>query len=479
MTYLNDFGACRRRNRTIDTCMSIDNSGQMARAAAGLEECMAQDAQGHTLSGTTHEAANHIDEAARAFTLSYGDINAHLRSAQEVSPACTMAALLELWLLALSNDPAQLAQARQKMADMPEVSLNEREQTHLVALRLAAEGRWPSAVTVLDRHLMNYPLDLIAHQCAMRLDGYQGRFHRTAGRSARALPFWSKDQPSYGIMLSLYGFGLEELNDYARAEEVARTAAVLEPYGYWPHHAVSHVLEMTGRPDEGIAWMDDRLQYWSDPKCSSRVHIWWHKALFHIELGQTKEAMAIYDDEIVTAVRPVGTQLCNLTALLWRLELLGCDAGDRWQHQHALWQQQASGICSPFNEIHAAMSALRVDDISAFTTLLSGMRCAAAEGGELAPTYREVAVPITEALAKFVRDDYVNALDLFLPAQASLWRMGGSIAQRDLIAWTVTEAAIRSGQRHLALSLTNERLALKPDSNVNQRFLEAAEAIRV
>ena len=62
---------------------------------------------------------------------------------------------------------------------------------------------------------------------------------------------------------------------------------------------------------------------------------------------------------------------------------------------------------------------------------------------------------------------------------ADLWRMGGSIAQRDLVDWTLTEAAIRGGLRDVALALTNERLALRPDSTINQRFLEAAQAIGV
>jgi hypothetical protein len=234
---------------------------------------------------------------------------------------------------------------------------------------------------------------------------------------------------------------------------------------------------MTGRPDEGIEWMDSRLPFWSDPQCGNRVHIWWHKALFHVELGDYAKALALYDGEILSAMRPVGTQLCNATALLWRLETLGCEAGNRWHDQHALWQQQANGMCSPFNEIHAAMTALRANERRAYDKLLANMRASAAEGGELAPTYRDVVVPITEAMASFVDGDYATAVDRLLPVQASLWRMGGSIAQRDLIEWTLTEATIRAGLRNEALSLVNERLALRPDSAINRHFMEEAQAI--
>ena len=93
------------------------------------------------------------------------------------------------------------------------------------------------------------------------------------------------------------------------------------------------------------------------------------------------------------------------------------------------------------------------------------------------PAYQGVIIPIAEAMEYFVDEDYARAVDRLLSVEAELWRMGGSIAQRDLIEWTLTEAAIRSGQRDVALSLANERLALRPDSVVNRQFQEQAETI--
>ena len=99
---------------------------------------------------------------------------------------------------------------------------------------------------------MRYPLDLVAHQGAAVTDGFLGRFPWVRDRSARALPFWSKDQPGYGTLLAFHGFGLEEAGDYARAEDESRAAAELEPLSFWPHHTVAHVMEMTGRPEDGL-----------------------------------------------------------------------------------------------------------------------------------------------------------------------------------------------------------------------------------
>ena len=49
--------------------------------------------------------------------------------------------------------------------------------------------------------------------------------------------------------------------------------------------------------------------------------------------------------------------------------------------------------------------------------------------------------------------------------------------ERASIDWTLTEAAIRSGMRDVALGLSRERFALKPHSPVNREFVERAAAL--
>ena len=136
------------------------------------------------------------------------------------------------------------------------------------------------------------------------------------------MPYWSKSQPGYGSLLAFHGFGLEEAGDYARAEDELRAAAELEPLSFWPHHTVAHVMEMTGRPEDGLGWMAAREALWSTPGHMNQVHIWWHKALFHLELGQYDAALALYDGPMRATQRPVALSLTNATALLWRLTVI-------------------------------------------------------------------------------------------------------------------------------------------------------------
>ncbi|MEZ5851520.1 MAG: tetratricopeptide repeat protein [Hyphomicrobiaceae bacterium] len=438
---------------------------------------MARDAQGHIIADATAETAALIDTATRAFTMGYGDPIAALDAARAQSPACALAHIAKAWILVLSNDPLLANAARPLMETARGLALDDRSRSHMAALAHAVEGHRGPAVGVLERHLMAYPHDLLAHFAAMLLDAFNGRFANAAQRAARALPLWSKTQESYGILLSFYGFGLEEAADYGRAEDVSRAAAEMEPYSYWPHHAVSHVLEMTARPKEGLAWMDQREPLWSKNEHSGQAHIWWHKALFHVELGDYEEAMRLYDGPIISTQKPAGIGLTHTPALLWRLEILGCEGGERWQALADLWRGHADGRYCVFADIHAAMAELKAGRDTAVENRLAAMRRTAADTSESAPAYRDVGLPVVQGLAAYQRGDHARAVDHLLAVRPELFRMGGSKAQRDVIEWTLNDAAARAGLRDVAIALANERLAARPLSAPNRQFIANAEAI--
>ncbi len=438
---------------------------------------MIQDAQGHRLSGATAAAVTAYDQAVRAFNLVHGDAVGLFDMARQTAPDFAMAYLGKAWVFAVANDPGLMTEAQALVETARPLTLNEREQAHLAALTHLVQGARLAAVAVLDRHLMHYPFDLVAHQGAALADGFLGRFHWVRARSARALPLWSKDQPGYGTMLAFHGFGLEEAGDYVRAEDESRAAAEIEPLSFWPHHTVAHVMEMTGRPEEGLGWMTAREPLWSTPGHANQVHIWWHKALFHLELGQYDAALALYDGPIRATQRPLALSLTNATALLWRLDALGCDIGDRWPELAALWEDHADGKCLVFADIHAAMAELRSGQEALVERRLKAMRETAASEVEAAGLYRTVGIPVVEGLAAFHRGAYAEAVELLLPVRFDLWKIGGSHAQRDVVDWTLTEAALRAGQRDIALSLAHERLGSRHRSAPNRRFLDRAEAI--
>jgi tetratricopeptide (TPR) repeat protein len=438
---------------------------------------MIRDAQGHPLSRATTAAGAAYDEAVRAFNLVHGDAVERFNAAREEAPEFAMAHLGLAWVFAVANDPGLMTRAKALVETVRPLECNEREAAHLAALSKLVEGGRAAAVAILDRHLMRYPLDLVAHQAAALIDGFLGRFHWVRNRSARALPSWSTAQPGYGTLLALHAFGLEEAGDYARAEDESRAAAELEPTSFWPHHTVAHVMEMTGRPEDGLGWMVAREPLWSTPTHANQVHIWWHKALFHLELGQYEAALDLYDGPIRATQRPLCLSLTNAAALLWRLDLSGCEIGDRWRELAPLWEGHADGRCLVFGDIHAAMTELRSGREAQVEERLTAMRETAGSEVEAAGLYRDIGIPIVEGLVAFHRGAYAEAVEKLLSTSYGLWQIGGSWAQRDVVNWTLAEAAVRAGDRAVASALANERLAARPRSLPNRRFRDRAEAL--
>jgi tetratricopeptide (TPR) repeat protein len=438
---------------------------------------MLKDAQGHVVSGATTEALQHYDAAVAAYNQAYGDPMGGFNAAIAASPAFVMPHLAKGWLLSQSRDPLIVPRAQDELRAAAALPMNEREQGHAAALTKAVEGARYTAVGLLDRHLMRFPFDTLAHQIALLSDLALGRSRWMRDRLGRAMPLWSKDMPGYAPMQTFHAFGLEENGHYAWAEEQARAASETIPNSYFVHHTVSHVMEMTGRPEDGVGWMAAREPLWASASHPNRDHIWWHKALYHLDLGQYDAAVSIYDGPFLASEKALAISLTHASALLWRLDTLGVDVTVRWKALLDRWAGHADGRCLAFADLHAVMAELRSGQEALAEKRLAAMRDTAAGSDEGASVYRDVGVPFAQGLIAFHRGDYAQAIEHMLPVRFELWRVGGSHAQRDVFDWTVTEAAVRAGARDVGISLANERLTLRPRSFINRRFLANAEKI--
>jgi hypothetical protein len=123
------------------------------------------------------------------------------------------------------------------------------------------------------------------------------------------------------------------------------------------------------------------------------------------------------------------------------------------------------------------MAELRSGQEALVERRLTAMQETTASRVEAAGLYRTVGIPVVEGLIAFHRGAYGQAVESLLPVGFDLWQIGGSHAQRDVVNWTLIEAAVRANQRDVALSLAHERLGIRPRSAPNRRFLRHAEAI--
>lgn len=432
---------------------------------------MITDSQGNTLSNATTDSAALFDSAVEAFNIYRGDPVAILDEAIEARPDFAMAHILKAHLFALATEPEATAVARTTTETARALSLNDREASHVAALDLLIAGQWSDAAVALDYHNAAYPRDLVALQCGHLMDFYRADARNLRDRIARALPMWSADTSGYAILLGMSAFGLEEAGDYARAEDAGRQALDLQPLDSWAHHAVAHVMEMQGRAQDGIGWMSAREPHWTGDDNFFKVHNWWHTALFHLDLGQVDKVFALYDNRVRGDNSEVALDLVDASALLWRLHVAGHDVGDRWQAIATAWDQHADGKLYPFNDWHAAMAYLGAGRDADVARILNTYRDATDDAIETTRWARQIGQPLIAGFAAFWRGDYETAAKTLHAARHIANSFGGSHAQRDVIDWTLIEAAVRGNLHGLAEALANERLALKPHSPVNRAYL--------
>jgi tetratricopeptide (TPR) repeat protein len=427
------------------------------------------------MSGATAEAMAHFDEALAEFNRYRGDPLATVDQALAAAPKFVMAHLFKAYLLGLATEPQAAAQAAEIVAGARGLPLDEREGSHVAALDHLLAGNWTAAAVALDFHSARHPRDLLALQAGHLMDFYRASARDLRDRIARALPQWSPSTPGHSIVLGMYAFGLEESGDYARAEEFGRRAIDSEPLDCWAHHAVAHVMEMQGRAQDGIGWMTAREPYWATDDNFFKVHNWWHRALCHLDLGQADEVLRLYDGPIRRSVSVVALDLVDASALLWRLFLTGRDVGNRWTELARCWEQHADGRLYPFNDWHAVMAYLGAGREGEVERVVRALEQTARDDTDIARWARAVALPLIQGFRAFWCGDYRRCAESLHAARFIVNQFGGSHAQRDVIDWTLTEAAVRGGLTALAEALAHERLALRPHSPINRAFLRRAQ----
>lgn len=437
---------------------------------------MATDALDLSISGGANGADAHLVRGVADLQCFIGDPVGAANAAIEADPGTVMAHVLKGYLYGLSTEPTGAPVVRAAHAAAAVLPANPRERAHVAALGHLAEGRWHDAGRVLADLTAEHPRDALALQSGHQIDFFTGNAPMLRARIERALPAWDDSMAGYHAILGMRAFGLEENADYGAAERAGRRAVELNPRDGWAQHAVAHVMEMQCRQREGIAWMRGNAEHWTKDSFL-QVHNWWHLALYHFDLGETDEVLALYDGPIFGARSTIALNMVDASAILWRLHLGGVDVGDRWAPLAAQWAPHAGASAYAFNDMHAMMAFVADGREEEAARLLAAQDEAVAGAGDNAGFTRDVGRPITRALHAYGRGDYAETVRLLGPVRSRAHSFGGSHAQRDVIDLTLIEAAIRSGDRAMAGRLTAERALRREASPMSGILRQRADAI--
>jgi hypothetical protein len=438
---------------------------------------MLKDARDLPTAATHPSAIEAFERAVVAFQTYQGDPLAHLEEATRADPGWAGAHIAKALILMTFFErrfareaTGALSAARPLLAGAP-----ERERDLWAAADRLARGDWHGGTAALDRVLVDHPRDAIALQVAHVMDFFRGDALNLRNRVARVLPHWSAGVPGFAYVLGMHAFGLEECNQYPEAEATGRRALELAGDDSWAIHAVTHVMEMQGRVDEGIAWLEARRPAWAASGNGFAFHNAWHLALFHLDREDHRAALALHDEWLAGAGEMAMSRV-DATALLWRLMLEGVDVGARADVIAQAWEGDldAEGGFYAFNDFHAAIALAQAGRTQGLERLMAVVRRAASAQDANGEMERQVGLGACEAAIAFCDGQPRVAAGLLAGIRDGASRFGGSHAQRDLLTLTLVEAATRDGQGRLAEHYLAERLAQRPGNRWGLRLLERA-----
>lgn len=432
------------------------------------------DIRGLELSGANEDAVAVLDAAISGFLGAREETGDHLRKAQELDPDLVMGHLLRGYFMHLFAHRGLMARSRESLdaarAAAERVGATERETAHMAALEAWCDGRPAETLRIHAGILIDHPLDIVALKLSEYWSFYSGDASGMRDSIGRVRHAWTQDVPDYPFVLGMTAFALEESGDYAGAERAGRAAVEANPADTWATHAVAHVLEMTGRPKDGAAWLDGLAGNWEGVN-NFIFHVWWHRALFALEQGNFDEALALYDREVRAESTRDFRDITNAAALLWRMDQEGVDLGDRWVELADQSAGRAGEHVMVFADTHymlaLASDPAHLDDARKLAE--SAESYAARDDETQAMVMRVGGAALCRAILAYREGDYGACVDTLYPVRSEIRHMGGSHAQRDVFRQMLIEAAFRAGRLNLARALLGERLQQKPNSLLSWR----------
>ena len=445
---------------------------------------MAYDAQGLVISTTTGDEAGTAYRFAIDGYLYYkADLGARLAKLLAEDPRFVMAHVLAGYFAMMPLNASQLGTARQALAQAEQygVHATHRERSHVAALAHWIDGDLDRALAVWEEILAAHPRDLLALRVHHNTAFWYGLPNRMLHEITKVMPYWSDQLPGYTTVLACNAFAHEECGLYDTAEKAGWAAIEADPGNLWATHALTHVMEMQGRRDEGIAFLNQLEPHWETAN-NFKHHLWWHRAMFHLERREFDQVLYLYDQRfrdlsspLLQAIPDLYNDVLNATSMLFRLQLHGVTADDRWQELANLAEARIGDTLATLTLPHWMMALAGAERWQAAERLLQGILDAESlQHGERQRILKEVALPVSQAVLLYGRKEFAASVDAMLPALSKLQRLGGSHAQRDVFEQLFVDAAMKSGRDDALRLRLHHALATHPVELANRIGYAAA-----
>lgn len=386
----------------------------------------------------------------------------HLGKLLELEPEFAMAHALK-GMSALMLGRRELYAVAKEASQTAQMALQaggatRREHLWCEALQDWLAGKPSHAIARMEDAMRMNPADTISMKLSHGIRFILGD-HLGMRQSVEAvIDAHNEDHVLRGYALGCLAFAMEETGSYNEAERTGLKGLEYASDDAWGLHAVTHVYDMTHRPTKGITLIDDNIAAWDH--CNNfRFHVWWHKALLHLEQGDIEQVLALYDTKIRSDKTDDYRDFSNASSLLVRLELDGVNVGNRWGELADLAESRTDDGCLTFADLHYMMALVGDKRADAATRLTARIAKDAEANTEVAGVMRDPGLAATKGLAAFSDGRYDVAFAQLHAAHPRFQTMGGSHAQRDVFERVTIEAGLRSGSLDATKVLLEQRVA--------------------
>ena len=422
------------------------------------------------LSTDSAEAASLFDRAVEHYLKFHADTPALIGRMLTADPHLVMGHCFKGYLLLSASNPVFSAEiaAALAAAEAGSAAATERERQHVAAFAAWAGGALDRSFGIWRQILDAHPTDLLAARICDTSWFRHGQTIKILGQADRLAPRWSAELPGYDLFRTIWAFAHEEAGDTAGAERAVDDAIARDPTNYFAQHVKAHVMEMECRPREGRDWLASQVEHWS---LGNQLihHLWWHRALMELELGELDAVLESYDRNIRNLEAPMVKatpdhfiDLQNAPAILWRLEQMGIDVGNRWRELADKAEARIGHVGHPLLVPHLMMALAATGREEAADRFLAALREVAADMALwTAPAIADVILPVCEAALAHRQGDYARVVELLAPRREQIRLLGGSNAQRDLFIQMLIDSAMKTRRRDVVAEVIAHETATR------------------
>lgn len=325
-------------------------------------------------------------------------------------------------------------------------SERERSHVHAVVSHVAGDSR------PLIAHLRGHPRDALLLSVAVPTIAFAG----VTSVPEESWDIVERARRGYGDdwwYTGLLAFVRQEQCRWDEAMSLACTSLDEEPTAGHSVHARTHVHYETGDHLAGRDWLDGWING-PGRTADNLAHYAWHAALHELSVGDFEAVRARYADQLSPPTVVGCRALVDSCSLLWRwaitpgaVDVPAVDSVLDTIDDHLL-----DAPPTPFMALHSAVTLCALGEGDRLARLDRWSRCQADA------TFGEVVSPLCSALRELADGDAGTAADELSAMIATIGRVGGSDAQREVVEDTLIAALLAAGRYAEALPVIDSRL---------------------